>query len=50
MPPWNNAPLEQRPRRSALSGSRRARRPPASGAQVYVLSTDQQPLNRRRLL
>src|SRR5207302_10033016 len=48
MAPWNNAPLEQR--RSALTGNRRGLPPPASGAQVYVLSTDQQPLNRHRLL
>src|ERR1700759_952957 len=45
MPNWNNAHG-----RSALTGSRRALRPPTSGAQVYVLPTDQQPLNRRRLL
>src|SRR5690242_7258423 len=49
MPPWNphwdNATAV-----SALTGSRRALRPPTSDAQVYVLSTDQQPLNRLRLL
>src|SRR4051794_31865184 len=50
MPHWNNAPLEQCHGRSALTGSRGALRPPTSDAQVYVLSTDQQPLNRLRLL
>src|SRR5260370_19800201 len=45
MPHWNNAHG-----RSALTGSQRALRPPTSDAQVYVLSTDQQPLNRLRLL
>src|SRR5205085_6209609 len=45
MPHWNNAHG-----RSALTGGGRPLRPPTSDAQVYVLSTDQQPLNRLRLL
>src|ERR1700674_4428327 len=50
MPHWNNAHWNNATAVSALTGSRRALRPPTSDAQVYVLSTDQQPLNRRRLL